>query len=110
MTQLAAIAYSYLKGESNSIMTAFQKFNCTNLPRENGRSIERKFGVQLHHVPVRFKSTYGHSGEYYRYTLIKTKDNLPGIKRMATYISKSIGHPKTTIEANILSSLKPLLK
>ncbi len=87
MTQIAAIAHSYLKGESNSIMTAFKKFNCTNLPRENGRSIERKFGVKLHPVPVKFKSDYGHTGVYYRYTLLKTPQNKDGIKKMEQYIA-----------------------
>lgn len=91
MTQVAAIAHSYLKGESNSIMTAFQKFNCTNLPRENGRSIERKFGVKLQAVPVKFKSHYGHTGVYYRYTLLNTSQNKDGIKKMKEYVRNQIG-------------------
>lgn len=88
MTQVCFIALSYLKGESNSIMTAFQKFACTNLPRENGRSIERKFGVELTRVPVRFKSKYGRMGEYYRYTLLPTSKNKPGIKKMKQYVNE----------------------
>ena len=110
MTQISAIAYSYLIGESNSIMTAFKKFNCTNLPRENGRSIVRKFGVKLQKVPVKFTSTYGHKGEYFRYTLLKTRENLPGMRKMATYIVYTIGTPKTQAEQSMMNKLKPLLK
>jgi hypothetical protein len=88
MTQLAAIAQSFLKGETNSIMTAFRKFNCTNLPREVGRSIERKFGVEVTKVPVKFKSTYGHTGEYFNYTLLRTPSNKKGIQKMEEYVSK----------------------
>lgn len=90
MTQLAAIAHSFLKGESNSIMTAFRKFNCTNLPREVGRSIERKFGVEVHRVPVKFKSTYGHTGEYVRYTLLPISKNKKGIKAMRKYVAEQM--------------------
>lgn len=90
MTQLAAIAHSFLKGETNSIMTAFKKFNCTNLPREVGRGIERRFGVEITRVPVKFKSTYGHTGEYYRYTLIPTSKNKKGMAAMRKYIQEQM--------------------
>ena len=90
MTQLAAICHSYLMGETNSIMSAFKKFGCSNLPRENGRSIERKFGVKLQRVPVKFKSTYGHSGVYFRYTLLPISANKKGIKRMTAYVSSEM--------------------
>lgn len=90
MTQLAAICLSYLKGESNSIMTAFKKFYCTNLPRENGRGIERNFGVELHAVPVKFTSVYKHKGVYYRYTLLKTSKNKKGIEKMKKYVKEQL--------------------
>ena len=90
MTQLSAICHSFLKGESNSIMTAFRKFNCTNLPREVGRGIERRFGVKIHRVPVKFKSTYGHVGEFFRYTLIPTSSNKPGMKKMRKYVEEQM--------------------
>lgn len=109
MTQTAAIAYSFLAGESNSIMTAFKKFYCTNLPREVGRSIERKFGVKIHRVAVKFTSTYGRVGEYYRYTLLKTSENFDGIKRMTQYVIKEIGNPKTDQEQKMINKIKPLL-
>lgn len=88
MTQVAAICHSFLNGETNSIMTAFQRFGCTNLPREVGRSVERKFGVEIHRVPIKFKSRYGHKGEYFRYTLIKTSKNKNGIKKMRDYVKE----------------------
>lgn len=87
MTQTAAIAQSFLNGETNSIMTAFRKFLCTNLPREVGRSIERKFGVTIHRTPVKFYSTFNkRKGIYYNYTLLKTSDNKEGVKKMREYI------------------------
>lgn len=110
LTQNAAIAYSFLRGETNSIMTAFQKFNCTNLPREVGRGIERKFGVSIHRIPVKFKSTYGHTGEYYRYTLLKTSKNIQGMKKMAKYIKDCIQSPKTQAQQKIIDNIKSLLK
>ncbi len=91
MTQISAICMSYLKGEKNSIMTAFQKFNCTNLPRENGRSIERKFNVTLKKIPKKFTSVYGHKGEYFEYYLPK-KGNEDGIKKMIQYVKSQTSH------------------
>lgn len=108
MTQLSAICASFLKGESNSIMTAFKKFHCTNLPREVGRSIERRFCVDVHRVPVKFTSTYGHKGEYYRYTLLKTPKNKPGIKKMAEYVLKQLENPKTMAERHLRHQIKQL--
>lgn len=91
MTQISAICMSYLKGEKNSIMTAFQKFNCTNLPRENGRSVERKFNVKLEKKPKKFISTYGRKGEYFEYSLPK-KGNEDGIKKMIQYVRQQTTH------------------
>lgn len=90
MTQLSAICMSFLRGESNSIMTAFKKFSCTNLPREVGRSVERKFGIKIHRVPIKFTSTYGRKGEYYRYTLLRTSSNKSGIKKMTEYVQEQV--------------------
>lgn len=108
MTQVCAIAFSYLKGESNSIMTAFEKFNCTNLPRENGRSIERKFGVSLQKVPVPFTSTYGHKGEYYRYTLLRTRENKDGREKMKKYCLEQLANPKTDKELKMKKAIELL--
>ena len=56
MTQLASICKALLDGEVLSIMTGFKDFGCTNLPREIGRSIERKFGVVVDKTPTPFRS------------------------------------------------------
>lgn len=90
MTQLAALCHSFLVGETNSVMTAFKKFGCTNLSREVGRGIERRFDVEVHRTPVKFKSRYGHTGEYYRYTLLRTSKNKKGIEAMKKYVSEQL--------------------
>lgn len=104
MTALAALASALVRGESVSIMTGFKDFLITNVPREIGRSIERKFDVRVHRVPVKFKSTYGRTGEYFRYTLIPTSENRPGIKRMREYIKEQVEstNPKTDKQARLL--------
>ena len=94
MTATAHLALSLLNGETVSIMTGFKKFLITNIPREVGRSIERKFGVRLQRVPVKFVSTYGHSGQYFRYTLLAIRENKDGIKRMKAYVKSEIEKKK----------------
>lgn len=89
MTQIAAIASALLKGEVVSIKTAFNQFGCTNAPREIGRSIERKFGVQVSKTPTPFKSKYGKSGTYNQYRLNKTDYNKEGIEKMREYIKQN---------------------
>lgn len=110
MTQKAALCLSLLEGNVLSIMTGFKQFGVTNIPREIGRSVERYFGVEVRKTPVKFTSQYGHTGEYYNYRLNKAKHNLPGIKKMAAYIAKTIGTPKTMKDEYILQKLKPLIK
>lgn len=105
MTQLCAICISFLKGETNSIMTAFKKFNCTNLPREIGRSVIRKFKVEIQKVPVKFTSQYGHKGEYYNYTLLKTRTNKEGRERMKQYCLKQLSNPKTQKELDLFKQI-----
>jgi hypothetical protein len=90
MTATSALAYALLKGETVSIMTAFKRFGITNAPREIGRAIERKFDVEVHRVPVKFKSTYGHTGEYYRYTLLRTSKNRKGMTAMKKYVQEQM--------------------
>jgi hypothetical protein len=90
MTQLASICQSLLKGETLSIMNGFHNFGCTNLPREIGRGVERKFGASVERHEVSFKSRYNHVGFYYKYKLNK-KDpkNKEAIKKMKDYIKKT---------------------
>lgn len=106
MTQTAAIALALLKGDVISIKTAFNQFGCTNAPREIGRSIERKFGVQVSKTPTKFKSRYGKSGVYFEYRLNRTGYNLDGMSKMAAYIRDKIGTPKTDAEMKIIKALK----
>ena len=88
MNQTAALAMALLKGEVVSIKTAFGQFGISNAPREIGRSIERKFEVEVSKSPKKFKSKYGRSGVYFEYRLNKTEYNRPGIERMKQYVQE----------------------
>lgn len=91
MTQVAAIAMALLKGEVLSIMNGFERFSCTNLPREISRSIERRFGVHVSRDKVEYTSKWGIPGYFYRYRLNKTPSNGEGIKRMRDYVKEQLG-------------------
>jgi hypothetical protein len=91
MTQIAAICHSLLKGDTLSIMNGYSKFNCTNLPRELSRSVEKKFDVEMEKTPTLFVSAYGHVGEYYKYRLIKNERNKKGIEKMKIYLAENMG-------------------
>lgn len=89
MTQIAAIANALLNGQTLSIMTGFKYFSCSNIPREMGRSIERKFGVIVSRERVDFTSKYGQDGYYYKYSLTDTILNKEGIEKMKQYIKQN---------------------
>lgn len=96
MTQLSSICKALLAGETLSIMDGFQKFSCTNLPREISRSVEKKFGATISKLPIKFKSQYGHSGVYYQYRLNpRILGNDLAIQKMAKYIQEVGGNPKS---------------
>lgn len=102
MTQIAAIAYSLLKGEVLTVMNSFQKFSCTNISRELSRSIERKFDVEISRDKVDFISQYGQSGYYYRYRLNRSQRNKAGIELLQQYVKEQLGSreaPKTSQQA-----------
>lgn len=105
MNATAAIAYSFLKGSKLTIKTAFKEFGCSNLPRECGRSIERKFGVRLHRERREGKSRYGVACTWFEYKLPDNPENRPGRIKMKKYVSDKIGHAKTMAEATILKNL-----
>lgn len=86
MTQLACILEDLLEGQVLSIMTAFRQYACTNLPREISRGVQKKFGVMVSKTPVKFTSTYGHTGIYYQYRLNNTPYNTDGIKKIKKYL------------------------
>jgi len=100
MTQKAAICIALLQGDVLSIMTAFKQFNCTNLPREISRSVEKEFGVQISRTKRVFVSDYGEPGFFYQYRLNRDADyNQIGIAKMKESVKlhspKSL--PKSTI-------------
>jgi hypothetical protein len=94
MTALSDLCYALLKGETVSIRTGFDRFGMTNIPREIGRCVERRFGVSVHKKPTHFVSRYGHHGEYFRYTLLNTPENKEGRKKMKTYVSEQFNRLK----------------
>jgi hypothetical protein len=92
MTATAAIAKAFLEGHVLSIRTAFRDFGITNLPRECGRSIERKFGVILSRTKREGKSRYGQPCTWFEYRLPKTDYNAEGISKMKVYVKENSKH------------------
>lgn len=87
MNATAALAKAFLDGRVLSIKTAFKDFGITNLPRECGRSIERKFGVQLARVKKEGKTRYGVPCSWYEYRLPVTPYNTEGRLKMVEYVA-----------------------
>lgn len=107
MTQIAAIAYTLLKGEIISIKTAFNMFGCSNAPREVSRGIEQKFGVRVSRHKVNFKSRYGKAGIYYQYRLNRDADyNKEGIEKMKAYVKEEMKDFKDNTK-KIVNSVNP---
>lgn len=88
MNATAAIAKAFLNGEVLTIKSAFKDFGVSNLPRECGRSIERKFGIELARVHKKGKSRYGIPCSWTEYRLPFTSYNEFGIRRMRKYVQK----------------------
>jgi len=113
MTQLAALCIHFLKGETLTIGEAFYKFHCSNLPREVGRGVERKFGVVVSRDKVAFNSKFeGKAGYYFRYRLNRTEANQDGIRRMQEYIASQVASnhsPRTEKEAREKKILDQIL-
>jgi len=98
-TQISAICESLLRGETLDIFKGMKWFGVSNMPREIGRSIERKFGVKVDRTKIEFTSRFGMKGYYYEYKLPKSPENKEGIIRMAEYISKC--KPEMVVRKNI---------
>ena len=102
MTQTAALCKALLAGEILSILTGFILCGCTNVPREIGRSIERKFGVVISRVKMEAKNRYGNPCTYMQYRLNpRIKENSEGIKKMTAYVLEHENYknrPKTDKE------------
>lgn len=86
MNQIAAMAKSLLKGEVLSVMNCFKWFGVTNCAREIGRSIERKFGVEVSRVTKESVSRYKQPVRYTEYRLNRTEYNKDGIEKMEAYV------------------------
>jgi hypothetical protein len=89
MNATCALGLAFLRGDVITIKTAFRDYGISNLPREVGRSIERKFGLQLSKVKKTGKSRYGVSCYYYQYRLPVVPYNEEGRKRLNEYCVKN---------------------
>jgi hypothetical protein len=89
--QITRIGKALLNGEVLSILTGFQRFCVTNLPREIGRSIERKFGIKCERKQIDIETQDGETGYYFEYRLLYTEENKEGIQRMKDYIKQIEG-------------------
>lgn len=103
MNATTALAIAFLQGRVLTIKTAFNEFGITNLPRECGRLIERKFNVQLARVKKEGKSKYGVPCYWYEYRLPTTSYNEIGRAKMIEYIK---AHTPSEIDARTESELK----
>lgn len=95
MTQIAALCKALLSGEVISIKNAYFDYGISNIAREIGRSIERKFGVEVSKVRKEGVSRYGQPICWKEYRLNRTDFNQNGITAMAKYIQEVGGNPKS---------------
>lgn len=92
MNAIAAISQAFLRGEILTIKTAFKDFGVSNLPREVGRAIERKFDLRISKLRREGKSRYGIPVSYYEYRLNKDDPkNITGIEAMIKYVEANGG-------------------
>jgi len=84
--QKAYICKVLLNGETITTLEAAQKYDCTNLPKEIHRSVEKYFGVRVARDKVQFMQSYGVPGSLTRYRLNRSSYNKPGIEKMKKYI------------------------
>lgn len=96
MNATTALGLSFLRGDVVTVKTAFRDFGISNIARECGRSIERKFGLRLARVKKVGKSRYGVPCWYYQYRLPKTGYNTEGRKRLMDYCERKSRKPETT--------------
>ena len=109
MNATAAICSSLLKGETLTIKTAFDRFGISNLPREIGRSVERKFGVYVSKTRIEGKSRYGVPCSWFQYRLNPLiEDNRIGVQKMLAYVQSQLSNPKTETEQKNINTLRQL--
>lgn len=95
MNATTALAKAFLEGRVLSIKIAFRDFGVTNLPRECGRLIERKFGVKLSRVRKEGKTRYGIYCSWFEYRLPTTDYNAEGRRKMIDYVERNTPKPNT---------------
>ncbi len=112
MNATAALVSAFLKGEILSIKTGYKYFGVTNLPREVGRSIERKFGVSVAKVQREGKSKYDVPCRWFEYRLPNTPYNKEGRKKMLEYLKahSSLSNPRTNRERDLAQQLQLSIK
>jgi hypothetical protein len=103
MNATAAICKAFLDGEVLTIKTCFKDFGVTNLPREVGRQVERKFGVTISKVRKHGKSRFGIDATWYEYRLNKSQHNMEGISKMEEYVKE---HYNITIRGTTNTGIK----
>jgi hypothetical protein len=91
MNATTAIGLAFLRGDVLTVKTAFQDFGVSNLARECGRSIERKFGLKLAKTKKTGKSRYGVPCYWFQYRLPSTRYNKLGRAKLIDYCQKHIG-------------------
>ncbi len=108
MNATAALAKAFLDGRVLSIKTGFRDFGITNLPRECGRLIERKFNVKLARVKKEGTTRYGIRCTWYEYRLPATEYNTEGRIKMEEYVKKHYKEPSANTTYNPSSIQKDL--
>lgn len=86
MTSIAALCKALLSGEVISIKNAYFDYG---ISREIGRSIERKFNVEVSKVRKEGISRYGQPITWKEYRLNRTDFNQNGINLMIKYIKSN---------------------
>lgn len=86
MTSTAALCIALLRGDKVSIMKGFNHFGITNVPREIGRSVERKFHVKVDKKPLEGSDRYGNHCRWFEYRLPKSAENKEGRVLMIAYV------------------------
>lgn len=103
MTATAALCKALLKGHVVNIKNGFDLFGITNVPREIGRAVERKFGVQVSRTQMDGRSRYGQECIWVNYRLNRTEYNREGIRKMEEYVaSQSEAIPTTDHQLTLL--------
>lgn len=108
MNATTALAMAFLDGKVLTIKTAFRDFGITNLPRECGRLIERKFDVRLARVTKVGVTRYNVRCTWNEYRLPDTDYNKEGRAKMEEYVIKRVPNYKNKTGPSELPQLNLL--